>query len=77
MARLDQLSFYLASWRKIMVSVLDRKIGSSRISTIYSRCQSFCAATLRGNGVLFITTVHGKNSAPVDMVNIPLFTGFH
>ena len=22
-------------------------------------------------------TVDGKNSAPVDMVNIPLFTGFH
>ena len=30
-----------------------------------------------GNGVLFITTVHRKKTAPVDMVNIPLFTGFH
>ena len=25
----------------------------------------------------FIHTVDGKNCAPVDMVNIPLFTGFY
>ena len=24
-----------------------------------------------------LTTVDGRNSAPVDMVDIPLFTGFH
>ena len=27
--------------------------------------------------VNLVTTVDGRNAAPVDMVNIPLFTGFY
>ena len=26
---------------------------------------------------IYVHTVDGRNPAPVDMVNIPLFTGFH
>ena len=35
----------------------------------------WCEMSLRSN--LYAHTVDGRNPAPVDMVNIPLFTGFH
>ena len=36
-----------------------------------------CLLVMRCNPVIYSDTVDGQNPAPVDMVNIPLFAGFH
>ena len=52
-------------------------MSPAKMLSTFSALHVFSEKTQNLKGLLGKSTVDGRNPAPVDMVNIPLFIGFH